>query len=82
MQDGELVKGTIPGKQTCFRDDCHELLRGVCGPSYCSDRGMDRRAGAININRFIRFLRSSNGRNQINIKEVESEGKDVLKSKR
>lgn len=44
--------------------------------------GMDRRAGAVNINTFIRFLRKSNGRNQINAQEVESEGKDVLKSER
>lgn len=44
--------------------------------------GMDGRAGAININKFTRFLRNSNGRNQKNVKEVESEGKDVLKSER
>lgn len=43
--------------------------------------GMDGRAGA-NINTFIRFLRKSNGRNQINAQEVESEGKDVLKNQK
>lgn len=29
VQDGELVKGTIPGKQTCFRDGRRKPLRGV-----------------------------------------------------
>ena len=42
--------------------------------------GMDRRAGAVNINRFIRFLRNANGRNQINAQEVESEGKDFIQT--
>ena len=29
VQDGELVKGAIPGKQTCFRGGRHKPLRGV-----------------------------------------------------